>query len=240
MRIGVVQFPGSNDERDAVWAIGQLGGEAELLWHGDADLRGVDGIVLPGGFSYGDYLRCGAIARFSPVMGSVVRFAEEGGPVLGICNGFQVLCEAGLLPGALVRNAGLAFVCEAVNVVVEETSSPFLARAEPGDVLTIPIKHGEGRYVADPVVLDAMRHNGQIALRYSTMDGEVVPEANPNGATDNIAGICNEAGNVFGLMPHPEHAVDAASGIRSSDGAMILGSMIDLVTGALVEEAADA
>ena len=232
MRIGVVQFPGSNDERDAVWALGQLGADAELLWHGDADLRGVDAVVLPGGFSYGDYLRCGAIARFSPVMGSVVSFANDGGMVLGICNGFQVLCEAGLLPGALVRNAGLSFVCEPVHVLVESADGPFLSRAEVGDVLTIPIKHGEGRYVADAATLAVMEERGQIALRYATSDGEAVSEANPNGATDNIAGISNEGGNVFGLMPHPEHAVDPEAGIRSADGAVILGSLIDAVVGA--------
>jgi phosphoribosylformylglycinamidine synthase len=223
MRIGVVQFPGSNDERDAVWALKQLGADAELLWHGDADLRGVDAIVLPGGFSYGDYLRCGAIARFSPVMSAVVPFANDGGLVLGICNGFQVLCEAGLLPGALVRNEGLAFVCDAVDVKVENASTPFTARASIGEVLTIPIKHGEGRYVADPADLDAMEGRGQIVLRY---------RANPNGSTANIAGVANERGNVFGMMPHPEHAVDADAGIRSADGAVILGSMIDALVGA--------
>ena len=223
MRIGVVQFPGSNDERDAVWALKQLGADAELLWHGDADLRGVDAIVLPGGFSYGDYLRCGAIARFSPVMGSVVPFANDGGLVLGICNGFQVLCEAGLLPGALVRNEGLAFVCDAVDVKVENASIPFTRRASAGDVLTIPIKHGEGRYVADPAQLAAMEGDGRIVLRY---------DENPNGSTANIAGVCNEDGNVFGMMPHPEHAVDPNAGIRSADGAVILGSLIDALVGA--------
>jgi len=227
--IGVVQFPGSNDERDAVWALSQLGAEAELLWHGDADLRGADAIVLPGGFSYGDYLRCGAIARFSPVMSKVVPFANDGGLVLGICNGFQVLCEAGLLPGALVRNAGLAFVCDAVDVVVENNELPFFTRAEVGDVLTIPIKHGEGRYVADEATLTEMREAGRVILRYCEPDGTVTDEANPNGAIDNIAGVCNAAGNVFGMMPHPEHAVDALVGIASSDGAVILGSLIDAV-----------
>ena len=222
MKIGVVQFPGSNDERDAVWALKHLGADAELLWHGDPDLRGVDAVILPGGFSYGDYLRCGAIARFSPVMGSVVGFAEEGGLVLGICNGFQVLCEAGLLPGALVRNAGLAFVCDAVDVTVENASIPFTARANVGDVLSIPIKHGEGRYVADAATLKAMGERGQIVLRY---------RENPNGSTDGIAGVSNERGTVFGMMPHPEHAVDASAGIRSADGAVILRSLIDALVG---------
>ena len=229
VKIGVVQFPGSNDERDAVWALEQLGADAELLWHGDADLRGVDAVVLPGGFSYGDYLRCGAIARFSPVMGSVRSFANDGGLVLGICNGFQVLCEAGMLPGALVRNAGLAFVCAPVHVLVEKESAAFLSRAEIGDVLTIPIKHGEGRYVADSWELKRMAERGQVLLRYCTFDGVVESEANPNGSTDNIAGVANAEGNVFGLMPHPEHAVDPMAGIRSSDGAVILGSLFDSV-----------
>ncbi len=223
MKIGVVQFPGSNDERDAVWALNELGADAELLWHGDPDLRGADAVVLPGGFSYGDYLRCGAIARFSPVMGSVVRFAGDGGLVLGICNGFQVLCEAGLLPGALVRNAGLTFVCDTVHVKVENASIPFTSRATPGDVLAIPIKHGEGRYVVEAAELKAMEERGRVVLRYV---------ANPNGATANIAGVSNERGNVFGMMPHPEHAVDPTAGIRSADGAAILGSMIDALVGA--------
>jgi phosphoribosylformylglycinamidine synthase len=232
MTIGVVQFPGSNDERDAVWALRRLGADADLLWHGDHELNGVDAVVLPGGFSYGDYLRCGAIARFSPVMRSVVDFARNGGPVLGICNGFQVLCEAGLLPGALVRNEGLSFICEAVHVRVENAGSIFAGRTYVGEVLTIPIKHGEGRYVVDASTLRSMQDNGQIALRYCTTTGEVVGEANPNGATDNIAGLSNEAGNVFGMMPHPEHAVDAGAGIRSADGAQILGSLIDSLAGA--------
>ena len=223
MKIGVVQFPGSNDERDAVWALEQLGADAELLWHGDAELRGVDAVVLPGGFSYGDYLRCGAIARFSPVMSSVIPFANDGGLVLGICNGFQVLCEAGLLPGALVRNAGLAFICEPVEVVVENERIPFTARARRGDTLTIPIKHGEGRYVVAADELKPMEERGQVVLRY---------RANPNGSTANIAGVSNERGNVFGMMPHPEHAVDAGVGIRSADGAVILGSLIDALVGA--------
>ncbi|MGH2784260.1 MAG: phosphoribosylformylglycinamidine synthase subunit PurQ [Actinomycetota bacterium] len=232
MRIGVVQFPGSNDERDAVWALEQLGAGAELLWHGDPDLKGVDAIVLPGGFSYGDYLRCGAIARFSPVMSSVIPFADGGGLVLGICNGFQVLCEAGLLPGALVRNEGLSFICEAVHVRVLSDKSPFTTRANPDQVLEIPIKHGEGRYVAEPSTLLAMKRNGQIVLKYCSEIGEVNQWTNPNGAVHNIGGICNERGNVFGMMPHPEHAVDVGVGIGSDDGAVILGSLIDALVGA--------
>src|SRR5918992_5000004 len=167
MKAGVVQFPGSNDERDAAWAIECLGGEAELLWHGDADLHGVDAIVLPGGFSYGDYLRCGAIARFSPVMGAVADFAHAGGPVLGICNGFQVLCEAGLLPGALLRNAGLRFVCREVEVLVASSASAWTAACPPGASLTIPVKHGEGRYYAPDEALDELEAQEQIALRYA-------------------------------------------------------------------------
>lgn len=230
MKIGVVQFPGSNDERDAVWALRLLGADAELLWHDDPDLRGAGAVVLPGGFSYGDYLRCGAIARFAPVMGSVGRFAAEGGPVLGICNGFQVLCEAGLLPGALVRNQGLAFVCTPVHVRVENDRIPFTGRANAGDVLTVPIKHGEGRYVADPTTLAAMEGRRQVVLRYCAPSGEITPAANPNGSLESIAGVCNEAGNVFGLMPHPEHAVDPGSGIGSADGRVILGSLIESLT----------
>jgi phosphoribosylformylglycinamidine synthase I len=232
VRIGVVQFPGSNDDRDAVWALRLLGAEAELLWHADADLRGVDAVVLPGGFSYGDYLRCGAIARFAPVMEAVARFAAAGGPVLGICNGFQILCEAGLLPGALARNAGLAFVCDAVHVRVESERAPVTRRAGRGAVLRLPIKHGEGRYVVDPATLRAMEERGQVVLRYCTPSGEVVPEANPNGSVANVAGVANEAGNVVGMMPHPEHAVDPDVGIRSTDGRAILGSLLDALADA--------
>jgi phosphoribosylformylglycinamidine synthase I len=204
MKVGVVQFPGSCDERDAAWAVELLGGEAELLWHGDPALHGVDAVILPGGFSYGDYLRCGAIARFAPVMGSVSTFAAEGGPVLGICNGFQVLCEAGLVPGALVRNEGLRFVCRPTPLRVERT------------ICTL-VDADEGRYVADPGTLRAMKERGQIVFRY--LD-------NPNGATDDIAGVCNEAGNVLGMMPHPEHAVDASVGFHSVDGAEVLRALM--------------
>lgn len=225
MKVGVVQFPGSNDERDAVWAVEHLGGEAELLWHGDADLRGVDAVILPGGFSYGDYLRCGAIARFAPVMGSVTAFARTGGPVLGICNGFQILCESGLLPGALVRNAGLRFVCRPQPVRVESDRSP-LVDAAVGDVLVIPVKHGEGRYVAEPGTLAAMRDDGRIVFRYCDPAGGGDPSANPNGALDDIAGVCNEAGNVLGMMPHPEHAVDPDVGFGSADGAAVLRALL--------------
>jgi phosphoribosylformylglycinamidine synthase len=203
VRIGVVTFPGSCDDRDARAAVVAMGAEAVALWHGERDLRGVDAVVLPGGFSYGDYLRCGAIARFSPVMGAVADFAGAGGPVLGICNGFQVLCEAGLLPGALLGNAGLRFVCREVEVVVETTASAFTSACVPGATLSIPVKHGEGRYVHDdPAALAAA---GQVVFRYA-------PGHNPNGSLADIAGVANPAGNVVGLMPHPEHAVDPLLG----------------------------
>jgi phosphoribosylformylglycinamidine synthase len=215
VKVGVVQFPGSNDERDAAWAVGLLGGEAEILWHRDASLRGADAVILPGGFSYGDYLRCGAIARFAPVMENVVAFARDGGPVLGICNGFQILCESGLLPGALVRNAGLRFVCRPVAIRVESERSYVDAGA--GATLVIPVKHGEGRYVADPPAMRQMSERGQIVFRY--LD-------NPNGALDDVAGVCNEVGNVLGLMPHPEHAVDGSVGFGGEDGRAVLNGLM--------------
>lgn len=200
---GVLQFPGSCDERDALLACELAGGEARLVWHECRDLDGVDAVVVPGGFSYGDYLRAGAIARFSPAMEAVAEFAAGGGPVLGICNGFQVLCEAGLLPGALLRNENLRFVCRQVRLIEADG-----AGAE-GRTLSIPAKHGEGRYYAPQEVLDRMEANGQIAYRYA-------PGENPNGSLRDIAGVRNEAGNVLGLMPHPEHAVDPLTG--STDG----------------------
>jgi phosphoribosylformylglycinamidine synthase len=208
MKWGVVQFPGSCDERDALAACGRTG-EARLLWHGADDLGDVDGVVVPGGFSYGDYLRAGAIARFSPVMEAVGEFAQGGGPVLGICNGFQVLCEAGLLPGALLSNESIRFVCRQVEVVVESDRSPFTAGLQPGDRLSIPVKHQEGRYFASDEVLDELESRSQVALRYA-------PGQNPNGSVRDIAAVTNEAGNVLGLMPHPEHAVEELTG--STDG----------------------
>ncbi len=215
-RIAIVVFPGSNDDRDAALALEALGAEPVLVWHAERELPRVAAVVLPGGFSHGDYLRCGAIARFAPVMAAVRRFADEGGLVLGICNGFQVLCEAGLLPGALRANASLSFVCRDVPLRVERTDTPFTARAERDQRLTIPVKHGEGCYFADEKLLAELEANGQIALRY---------EDNPNGSLADVAGVVNEAGNVFGLMPHPEHAVDPLLG--SSDGSLILGSLLD-------------
>jgi len=208
----VVQFPGSCDERDALAAAGRVG-EAELLWHADADLKGVDAVIVPGGFSYGDYLRAGAIARFSPVMGEVERFARDGGLVLGICNGFQVLCEAGLLPGALLPNVTLRFVFRQVEVEVVNAGIPWTAGCEPGERLSIPAKHMSGRYWAPDPVLDEL--DDQVVLRYA-------PGHNFNGSARDIAGVCNAAGNVFGLMPHPEHAVDALTG--SVDGLKLIGA----------------
>ena len=214
--VAVVTFPGSNDDHDAALALERLGADATLIWHAEPELPDVAGVVLPGGFSYGDYLRCGAIARFAPVMGAVRRFAEEGGLVLGICNGFQVLCEAGLLPGVLRPNASLSFVCRDVGLRIEHADTPFTRRAEPAQTLTIPVKHGEGCYVANAELLAELEASGQVVLRY---------EANPNGSIADIAGVANETNNVFGLMPHPEHAVDPLLG--STDGGLILGSLVD-------------
>jgi len=197
-RVAVVTFPGSLDDRDALRAVTLMGGEPVAQWHANPDLSGADAVILPGGFSYGDYLRTGAIARFAAVMDSVREFAEAGGPVLGICNGFQILCEAGLLPGALIRNRGLAFICRWVNVRVEAT----------GEVLQVPIKHGEGQFVASPEELARIEVGGLIWLRYSSPAGVVDDAFNPNGSSNGIAGLRNEPGNVLGLMPHPEHAVD--------------------------------
>ena len=223
---GVILFPGSNDDHDALWALGEtLGQEAVPLWHKEADLKGVDAIIVPGGFSYGDYLRCGAMARFSRVMQSVREFADRGGFVVGICNGFQILCEAGLLPGALVRNRSLTFVCETARVRVENTDTPFTRRCRTAELLEIPIKHGEGCYFADEATLAAMYERGQVLFRYANAAGEVDVASNPNGALDSIAGVMNEGGNVFGMMPHPEHAVDAAVG--GTHGRKLFGSLID-------------
>ncbi len=217
-RMAVVVFPGSNDDRDAALALERLGAESILVWHADTALPDVGAVVLPGGFSYGDYLRCGAIARFSPIMRAVTAFAEQGGFVLGICNGFQILCEAGLLPGALRANSSLRFVCRDVALRVDRVASPFTSRCESGQRLVIPVKHGEGCYIAPPELLAELEAGGQIVLRYDA--GQ-----NPNGAIDDIAGVVNASGNVMGLMPHPEHAVDSLLG--SADGSLILGSLVD-------------
>ena len=215
MKFGVVRFPGSCDEVDAQLACNRFG-HAELLWHRDRDLRGVDAVVVPGGFTYGDYLRPGALARFSPVMEAVSEFAREGGPVLGICNGFQVLCEARLLPGALLPNAGLKFVCRQVDLIVESTDSAFTRACASGERLSIPTKHGEGRFYAPDSELERLEAEGQVVFRYA--EGQ-----NPNGSLRDIAGVRNEAGNVVGLMPHPEHAVDPVLG--SADGGKLFGSL---------------
>jgi phosphoribosylformylglycinamidine synthase I len=207
-RVAVVTFPGSNDDRDALRAVRLLGGEGIPVWHGDADLHGADAVLLPGGFSYGDYLRTGAIARFATVMEAVRDHASSGRPVLGVCNGFQILCEAGLLPGALIRNRDLAFICRRVHIRVETSSTPFTSGIEAGEVLEVPIKHGEGQFVADPETLARIESDGLVAFRYCSSRGEISDEANPNGSTHNIAGLRSESGNVVGLMPHPEHAVD--------------------------------
>jgi phosphoribosylformylglycinamidine synthase len=223
----VIQLPGSNDDRDLRFALKSvLGAEARLIWHKEPALPAdTAGVLIPGGFSYGDYLRCGAMARFSPIMADVRRFADAGGPVLGICNGFQILCEAGLLPGALVRNHHLHFVCDFVHVRVEHARAPFTSRAAVGQVLRLPIKHGEGAYHASPALRDELERNGQIALRYTDAAGAATPDANPNGSLANIAGVTNARGNVMGLMPHPEHAVE--QGVGGEDGLVLLGSLVD-------------
>jgi phosphoribosylformylglycinamidine synthase subunit PurQ / glutaminase len=221
--VGVVTFPGSLDDRDAMRAVRTAGATPVALWHRDADLHDVDAVVLPGGFSYGDYLRGGAIARFSPVVGEVIAAAGRGLPVLGICNGFQVLCEAHLLPGALVRNAGLRFVCRDQALSVENAATSWTGGYGPGERVVIPVKHGEGRYVADAATLDELEAAGRVVLRY--LDG------NPNGALNDIAGITNERGNVVGLMPHPEHAIDTLTG-PTSDGLTMFTSVLQTLIAA--------
>ena len=226
MKFAVVVFPGSNSDRDAWYAASQvLGQEAELVWHKDAELSGADAVVLPGGFAHGDYLRTGAIARFSPIMAAVSRFAERGGPVLGICNGFQVLLEAGLLPGAMVRNRGIKFVSRHVHVSVEQTDTPFTAACVPGQILELPIAHGEGNYFAEPEVVAELEANRQVVFRYTDQAGQQSEAANPNGSIHNIAGICNRTRNVVGLMPHPERACELALG--SADGCVIFQSIVN-------------
>ncbi|ABG03961.1 phosphoribosylformylglycinamidine synthase subunit I [Rubrobacter xylanophilus DSM 9941] len=215
MRVGVVVFPGSNCDRDALHAVERAGAEPVELWHADADLKGSDAVILPGGFSYGDYLRPGAIARFARVMGPLEAFAREGGPVLGVCNGFQVLCEAHLLPGALLQNRGLRFVCRRVRVRVERADTPWTAACAPGEELTLPVAHNEGNYFADPATLARLEEEGRVVLRYLE---------NPNGSANDIAGVCSEGRNVVGLMPHPERASDPLLG--SGEGLGILRSVL--------------
>jgi phosphoribosylformylglycinamidine synthase subunit PurQ / glutaminase len=236
MKFAVIQFPGSNCDQDCVSAINSIdGAQADYVWHKETSLRGYDAIVLPGGFAYGDYLRCGAIARFSPIMKAVIADARAGKLLLGTCNGFQVLCEAGLLPGALVRNRGLRFVCEMVTMRVEVPDSPFTHGCAQGSLLRMPVAHGEGCYFADPKTLRQLNEDRQVILRYCDARGEVVPEANPNGSIENIAGICNRERNVFGLMPHPDRAADARLG--SADGLKIFRSMMETIASAGVRAA---
>ena len=231
MKFGVVVFPGSNCDHDAFYAIGNvLHKPVEFIWHQSQDLGNSDAIILPGGFAYGDYLRTGAIARFSPVMKSVEKFANSGGIVLGICNGFQILLEAGLLPGAMMRNSGLRYICRHVHIRVEQTDTPFTNAAQKGRILRIPIAHNDGNYNVDETTLEELEKNRQILFRYTTPDGSDDASGNPNGSLHNIAGICNRARNVAGLMPHPERAVESA--LDSADGLVIFQSMIEALVGA--------
>ncbi len=225
MKFGVLKFPGSNCDQDAYYTVKDvLEQPVEYLWHQDADLKGVDCVLVPGGFSYGDYLRCGAIARFSPVMSAVQDFAAKGGLVLGICNGFQVLCEAHLLPGALVKNDGQRFLCKHIFLRTENAQTPFTSGIKPGQVLRIPIAHGEGKYVCDDETWRELQSQNRIVFRYCTEDGQITEEANPNGSRDNIAGVANAGFNVLGLMPHPERASDPALG--SADGRLVFESLL--------------
>ena len=225
MKFAVIVFPGSNCDHDAYHTAKHvLGQQASFVWHKETSLGDADVVILPGGFSHGDYLRTGAIARFSPVMNAVTEFARRGGPVIGICNGFQILLEAGLLPGAMLRNRDLKFHCEHVRVRVEQTNTPFTSRAAVGQVLSLPIAHGEGNYFADPEVIQMLESSGRIVFRYCDAAGATTEEANPNGSLNNIAGICNEARNVVGLMPHPERACESALG--SADGLVLFESVL--------------
>ncbi|MBN2168277.1 MAG: phosphoribosylformylglycinamidine synthase subunit PurQ [Actinobacteria bacterium] len=225
MRLGVVVFPGSNCDRDCFYVAEKvLGQSVEYIWHKSTDVSGFDCIILPGGFSYGDYLRTGAVAKFSPVMRSIRNFADGGGMVIGICNGFQILLEAGLLPGAMIRNSSLKFICRHVHVRVETTSTPWTSTANKGQVLRIPIAHNEGNYQVSNTTLEEMKRHGQVVFRYCSDEGSVIKDFNPNGATENIAGICNRDGNVLGMMPHPERASEVALG--SSDGLVIWNSLL--------------
>jgi phosphoribosylformylglycinamidine synthase len=231
MKFGIVVFPGSNCDHDAFYALGNvLHKPVEFIWHQSQNLANSDAIILPGGFSYGDYLRTGAIARFSPVMKSVEKFANSGGLVLGVCNGFQILCEAGLLPGAMMRNSGLRFICRHVHIRVEQTDTPFTNAAAKGQILKIPIAHSDGNYNCDEATLAELEKNRQVIFRYTMPDGDNDDAGNPNGAVHNIAGICNRGRNVAGLMPHPERAVEAALG--STDGLTIFRSMVEALVGA--------
>jgi phosphoribosylformylglycinamidine synthase len=231
MKFGVVVFPGSNCDHDAFYAIGNvLQKPVEFIWHQSEDLANCDAVILPGGFAYGDYLRTGAIARFSPVMKSVEKFANSGGLVLGVCNGFQILCEAGLLPGAMMRNSGLRYICRHVHIRVEQTDTPFTSAARLGQILKIPIAHNDGNYTCDEATLADLEKNHQVIFRYTTPDGSNDDAGNPNGSMANIAGICNRERNVAGLMPHPERAAELNLG--SADGLVIFRSMVEALVGA--------
>ncbi len=226
MKFGVIIFPGSNCDHDALWAFKEVFQQpATFLWHDSADLQDCDAIIVPGGFAYGDYLRTGAIAKFSPVMESVRKFAANGGVVMGICNGFQILCESGLLPGALMRNQGLKYICKPIHIRVEATDTPFTGDCRKGEVLEIPIGHMEGNYFCDEATLKELQDQNRIIFRYSTPDGQITREANPNGSLDNIAGICSENRNVLGMMPHPERASEELMGM--TDGLKILRSLVN-------------
>ena len=228
MKFSVIVFPGSNCDADAYYAAHDvLGEQAEYIWHKDTDLKDADVVILPGGFAHGDYLRTGAMARFSPIMREVQAFADRGGPVLGICNGFQILLEAGLLPGAMLRNRGLKFRCEQVHLRVEQIDTPFTAACRKGQVLQLPIAHGEGNYFAEPDVVARLEQNRQVIFRYTNAAGEVADDANPNGSASAIAGLCNEARNVVGLMPHPERACESILG--SADGLLIFQSVVQSI-----------
>jgi phosphoribosylformylglycinamidine synthase subunit PurQ / glutaminase len=225
MRFGILVFPGSNCDHDCYHVIKHiLGRPADFIWHQETDLRGFDAVIIPGGFSYGDYLRTGAIAKYSPVMKSVKDFAQAGGPVLGICNGFQILLEAGLLPGAMLRNQSLKFICKDVYVRVETDETPFTSTVRPGRVLNLPIAHAEGNYYADPETLRALQENRQVVFRYCTSEGRISDEANPNGSLDSIAGICNRSRNVLGMMPHPERSAEGLDG--HTDGRLLFESVL--------------
>lgn len=229
MKFGVIVFPGSNCDHDAYHVVSKhVGQPVDFVWHKQTDLSGYDALIVPGGFSYGDYLRAGALARFSPVMSSVKKFAEEGKFVFGICNGFQILCEAGLLPGALVRNAGLDFICRHVNIRIENAYTPFTSELDAGDVLSIPIAHAEGNYTCDDSTFHTLEENDQIVFRYCDKNGDVTTGSNPNGARSNIAGICNQDRNVLGMMPHPERACEDLLG--SSDGRAIFRSLTNAIS----------
>jgi phosphoribosylformylglycinamidine synthase len=230
MKVGVVVFPGSNCDHDAFHVLGEVcGQEARLVWHKDSDLSGLDAVILPGGFSYGDYLRTGAIARFSPVMKAVGEFARKGGPVIGICNGFQILQEAGLLPGAMLRNAGVKFLSQPVHVRVERSDTPATTGLPAGTVMTMPIAHGEGNFYAEPEELARLESEGQVVFRYTTRDGRLDPAANVNGSAAAIAGVCNAARNVVGLMPHPERASEAELG--SASGRLVFDALVRSASG---------